>query len=242
MAHASAGPGLTAMPYAHFLLSGLSIVLIDLLLAGDNALVIALAVRSLPQRQRRLCIVCGAGLAVVLRVALTMVAAQILELRFLKLVGGLLVLWIAYKVLVDVSETQGGSPAPRRFLAAIWYITAADLTMSIDNVLAIAGASNGHLGLIVFGLGLSIPFVVFSSNLLSKLMDRYPILVYLGVAILGKVAGDMMLTDPFVAKAIGLSALIRSIVDAVLIAGVLLVGTQVARARRRQAARKAGPA
>jgi YjbE family integral membrane protein len=230
------------MPYAHFLLSGLSIVLIDLLLAGDNALVIALAVRALPDRQRRLGIVCGAGLAVLLRVALTAVAAQILTLRFLRLVGGLLVLWIAYKVLVDVSDTQSDAPAPRRLLGAIWYITAADLAMSIDNVLAIAGASNGNLGLIVFGLGLSIPLVVFSSNLLSKLMDRYPILVYLGVAILGKVAGDMIVNDPFVIQKMQPSMPVHYLVDAVLIVGVLLLGTKVARARRKKRARRAGPA
>ncbi len=220
------------MPLAHFLLSGFSIVLIDLVLAGDNALVIALAVRSLPPQQRRLGIVCGAGLAVVLRIALTVFAARLLTLPFLKLAGGLLVLWIAFKVLVDVSEKQAGAPAPRRFFQAIWQITAADLTMSIDNILAIAGASNGNFWLIVFGLGVSIPFVIFSSNLLSKLMDRYPILIYLGVAILGKVAGDMIVGDPFLKERMRPSPAAHYIIDAVLIVAVLALGMAAGRRKR----------
>ena len=221
------------MPLARFLLNGFSIVLIDLVLAGDNALVIALAVRALPKHQRRVGIVCGAGLAVVLRIALTAGAASLLVLPFLKLAGGLFVLWIAFKVLVDVSGPQPEAPTPRRFLRAIWQVTAADLTMSIDNILAIAGASGGNFGLIVFGLCLSIPFVIFSSNLLSKLMDRFPILIYLGVAILGKVAGDMVVGDPFLIKKLHPSPTARYILDAVLIVGVLAAGVAAGRARRR---------
>jgi YjbE family integral membrane protein len=224
------------MSFAHFLLSGFSIVLIDLLLAGDNALVIALAVRGLPPRQRRWGIICGAGLAVALRIGLTFAAARLLALPFLKLAGGILVLWIAFKVLVDVSESPDAAPTQRKLLKAIWYITAADLTMSVDNILAIAGASNGHLGLIVFGLGLSIPFVVFSSNLLSKLMDRFPILLYLGVAILARVAADMILGDPFVETRLHTSIAALYIVDASLIVGVLVLGRQAARRRRKRPA------
>jgi YjbE family integral membrane protein len=221
------------MTVAHFLLAGLSIVLIDLLLAGDNALVIALAVRGLPRQQRRWGIVCGAALAVVLRISLTLAAARLLTLPFLKLAGGVLVLWIALKVLVDVSEAPDAAPASHRLLKAIWYITAADLTMSVDNILAIAGASNGNLALIVFGLGLSIPVVVFSSNLLSKLMDRFPVLVYLGVAILARVAADMILSDPFVESHWRQSPAVRYLIDAVFIVGVLVLGTHLARARQR---------
>jgi YjbE family integral membrane protein len=224
------------MPLAHFLLSGLSIVLIDLVLAGDNALVIALAVRALPREQRRIGIVCGAGLAVLLRIVLTLAAARLLVLPFLKLAGGLLVLWIAAKVLIDVSEHHERTRAPGRFWEAIWYITAADLTMSVDNILAIAGASNGNIGLIVFGLGLSIPFVIFSSNLLSKLMDCYPILVYLCVAILGKVAGDMIMGDPFVIEKLHPPQPAHYVVDALLIAAVLTTGTLIGRRRRTKSA------
>ena len=155
----------------HFLLSGLKIVLMDLLLAGDNALVIALAVRALPRHERRIGLIGGAGAAVVLRVVLTVMAARLLTVPYLQIVGGLLILWIAIKVLIDASAPPDAAPAPTRFLQAIWYIVVADLTMSTDNVLAIAGASKGNFWLIAFGLALSIPFVVFSSNLLSKL-DR----------------------------------------------------------------------
>jgi YjbE family integral membrane protein len=223
------------MPLARFLLTGLSIILIDLVLAGDNALVIALAVRALSKQQRRLGILCGAGLAVVLRIALTAVAARLLTLPFLKLAGGLLVLWVAFKVLVDVSGPEEKAPSPGRFFQAIWQITAADLTMSIDNILAIAGASGGNFGLIVFGLGLSIPFVIFSSNLLSKLMDRYSILVYLGVAILGKVAGDMITADPFVVQKMQPSTAAHYVVDVVLMVAVLAMGMYAGRARHKPA-------
>jgi YjbE family integral membrane protein len=223
------------MSTAHFLLSGLSIILIDLLLAGDNALVIAMAVRALPRRERRVGIICGAAVAVVLRVALTAVAARLLVLSYVQLAGGLLVLWIAFKVLVDASDMPDAAPAPRRFVQAIWLIVFADLTMSIDNILAIAGASQGHVSLIVFGLCLSIPFVVFSSNLLADLMDRYPALIYLGAAILGKVAGDMMLEDPFVVRVLHPSDVVRYLADALLIATILVAGRQISASRRRQA-------
>ena len=223
----------------HFLLAGLSIIVIDLLLAGDNALVIALTVRALPKRERRLGIAGGAALAVVLRIILTSVAARLLTLPFLQLAGGLLVLWIAFKVLVDASDPPDAAPAPHRLLQAIWYITAADVTMSLDNILAIAGASRGDLRLIVFGLALSIPFVIFSSNLLAKLMDRYPVTVYVGVGILCKVAGDMILADQFVVRAIHPSTLARYVIDAVLIAIVLTVGMRVGRARRERVSDRA---
>jgi YjbE family integral membrane protein len=170
---------------------------------------------------------------VALRIALTAAAARLLTIPFLKLAGGVLVGWIAFKVLIDVSEPPEATPAPGRFWKAIWYITAADLTMSVDNILAIAGASRGNFGLIVFGLGLSIPLVVFSSNLLSRLMDRYPILVYLGAAILGRVAGEMIMTDPFIVDRLHPSTLARYIAEAVCILAVLVAGIHVARSRRK---------
>jgi len=207
-----------------FLLNGLRIVLIDLLLAGDNALVIALAVRSLPRRERRVGTACGAGLAVVLRVALTFVAARLLDLEYLKLAGGLFVLWIAWRVLGDVCEAPEKTPAPRRLLEAVWYVVFADLTMSTDNILAIAGASNGHLGLIIFGLALSIPFVVFSSNLLADLMNRYPVTVYLGVGILGQVGADMVLTDASLVRALHPSDAVRYGIEGAAVIALIAAG------------------
>lgn len=207
------------------LINGFKIVLIDLLLAGDNALVIAMAVRALPERQRRIATTCGAAAAVALRIVVTIVAARLLSIEFLKMLGGALVLWIAVKVLADSSTPPGHEPARGSLLRAIWLIVFADITMSIDNILAVAGAARGNATLIVFGLCVSIPFVVFASNLIAAMMDRYTVIVYLGVAILGQVGGEMMLTDPFVARTLHPSQTLMWTAEAVAIAGVLAAGT-----------------
>jgi YjbE family integral membrane protein len=209
---------------ARFLASVMQIVVIDLLLAGDNALVIAMAVRSLPKRERRIGTACGAAAAVALRVALTYVAARLLQIPYLQLAGGLFILWIAVKVLRDANDPPDAAPASKRLLQAIWYVVFADLTMSTDNILAIAGASNGNFGLILFGLGVSIPFVVFSSNLLADLMNRYPWTMYIGSAILGKVGGDMILRDPFMVGLLHPSDVLRYAVDAVLVVAIVTLG------------------
>ena len=208
----------------HFLLSALAIVLIDLLLAGDNALVIALAVRALPKHERRIGVLCGAAGAVALRVALTTVAARLLTIPYLQIAGGIFILWIALKVLIDVSTPPDQAPAPRRFRQAIWYVIAADVTMSTDNILAIAGASKGDFWLILFGLAVSIPFVVISSNLLANLMDRFPALIYLGAGILGKVGGEMILTDPFVWRTWNPTDAARYAVEATLALALIAYG------------------
>ena len=207
-------------PLYAFLIDCLSIVLIDLLLAGDNALVIAMAVRSLTPRERRIGITFGAAAAVALRIAITVAAAQLLTIEFIKLSGGVLVIWIAVKVFADTNAPQPGSKAPSRFAQAIWFIVVADITMSTDNILAVAGASHGNISLIVFGLCLSIPFVVMSSSLLSKLMDRYPWVMYLGAAILGKVGGEMIITDPFVRRTVHPSEIAIYIAEAAAMAAI----------------------
>lgn len=220
------------MPLGQLLYGILSIVFIDLLLAGDNALVIAMAVRSLAPRERRIGTICGAGAAVVLRVGLTFVAAKLLNIEFLKLVGGAFVLWIAVKVLVDASEPPETEHVPKRLAQAIWYIVFADLTMSTDNVLAIAGASKGNLVLIIFGLCLSIPFVVLSANLLANLMDRYPFTIYIGAGILGRVGGEMILTDGFVVRQWHPSLTLEYAIEAAL-ALILIVGGKLYCDRRK---------
>jgi YjbE family integral membrane protein len=207
-------------PLARLLIDGSSIVLIDLLLAGDNALVIALAVRSLPARQRRTGMILGALAAVLLRAAITVVAVKLLNVEFVKLAGGAFVLWIAIKVFTDTEIPEQDAAKAGRIWQAVWYIVFADITMSIDNVLAIAGASHGNLALIVFGLGVSIPFVVLSSNMLVLLMNRYPWTVYIGAAILGEVAADMMLTDGFITRTLHPS---QAVIIGVKIATVALV-------------------
>jgi YjbE family integral membrane protein len=212
-------------------IGGLSIVLIDLLLAGDNALVIAMAVRSLSERQRRIAIRSGAAAAVALRIVVTIVAARLLGIEFLKIIGGVLVLWIAIKVLSDTHAHGRAVPAQSSLLQAIWLIVFADITMSVDNVLAIAGAARGSIPLIIFGLGVSIPLVVFSSNLIAKMMDRYPIVVYIGAAILGRVGGEMIMTDPWVTSNFHPSDPAIWICEAALIVLILVAGRILGRRR-----------
>jgi YjbE family integral membrane protein len=214
-----------------WVLAILSIVLIDIVLAGDNAVVIALAVRTLPPKQRLLGITLGSGVAVALRVVLTFVAAQLLAINYIKLIGGLLILWIAVKLLVDNTGEKAQGKEARTLWQAVWLILVADITMSIDNVLAVAGASKGSFGLLVFGLGLSIPLVVFTSNLLSKLMDRYPVIIYIGAALLGKVGGDMIMSDRLVEENFPLQPWLVHGVESLLAIGVILVALACRRRR-----------
>ncbi len=201
----------------------INIVIIDIILAGDNAVVIAMAVRSLPRKQRQWGIILGAGAAVLLRVVLTFFVAQILGIQFIKLAGGVLIAWIAVKLFIEGAPEQADKEA-KTLLQAMWLIVVADITMSTDNVLAVAGASHGNAFLLFFGLALSIPFVVFTSNLLSMLMDRYPIIIYIGAAVLGRVAGEMIFTDPFVVSWLAPPAWFRYTMEAVLAVGVIVVG------------------
>jgi YjbE family integral membrane protein len=214
--------GLDRLDWAFFLRL-LNIVIIDLILAGDNAVVIAMAVRSLPRRQRRWGIILGSGAAVILRVVLTFFVAQLLGIQFLKLAGGALIAWIAVKLFVEGTPEQADKEA-KNLLQAMWLIVVADITMSLDNVLAVAGASHGDLFLLIFGLALSIPLVVFTSNLLSMLMDRYPVIIYIGAAVLGRVAGEMIFTDPAVEHWLNPSPWFRYAMEAVFAVGVILVG------------------
>lgn len=207
-----------------FLFDAFSIILINILLSGDNAVVIALAVKSLDPRQRRLGIVLGAGVAAALRIVLTFFAGELLTFDYVQFIGGLLILWIAVKLITEaVEEAEGLTPAVSLWHAT-WLILVADLTMSTDNVLAIAGIAKGNFGLLVFGLGTSIAFVVFASDLLARVMDRYRAVIYAGGAILGRVAGDMMTSDPWVKSRLRLSHPTEFGVQIVCAVGVLLAG------------------
>jgi YjbE family integral membrane protein len=178
-----------------FIMSFLSIVAIDLVLAGDNAVVIAMAAHRLEPRQRKQAIFVGAALAVILRVLTTFVVAQLLQFPFLSAIGGLLVGWIAVKLLLDEGEKHEADREVKGFWHAIWIIAVADFIMSTDNIIAIGGASGGHFGLILFGLILSIPIIMFCSAWISSLMDRYPWLAEVGAGILGWTAGQMVAHD-----------------------------------------------
>jgi YjbE family integral membrane protein len=177
------------------------IIIIDITLAGDNALVIALAVRQLPPRQRFWGRVWGTGGAVVLRIAFITVATFLLKVPLLPFVGGVLLVWIAVKLVRQTaSEGEAKVRSGSSLREAIWIVIVADAVMSLDNVLGVAGAARGDLFLVVFGIALSIPIVVWGSGLLSTLMIRFGWIVWVGGAILGYVAGDMMLHDPAVVR------------------------------------------
>ena len=207
-----------------FLIGFLSIIIINFILSGDNAFVIAMAVRSLPKKQRMRGIAFGVGAAVILRIVLTFFAAQLLQIEYVKFIGGTVIIWIAIKLLVEGAPEEEFQKEAKTLWQAIWIIVVADITMSIDNVLAIAAASKGNLFLLIFGLGLSIPIVIFASTLLAMLMDKYPIIIYIGAAILGQVGGEMMVTDLFVVQQINPSKIFQYSVEAFFTIGVIVVG------------------
>ena len=192
----------------HFWARWLAIVVLDLTLAGDNALVIALAVRTLPRRQQFWGRVWGSAGAVVLRLAFITVITYLLQIPLLQFVGGLLLVWIAVKLVrqVDGGEGDHAHGKARRgtsLLEAVWIIIVADVVMSLDNVLAVAGAAHGDLVLVVFGIAVSLPLVVWGSGILARLMNRFVWIIWLGGGILGYVAGEMMLKDQIVTGWLG---------------------------------------
>lgn len=186
------------MTSPQFWVAMVQIIVINLLLSGDNAIVIALACRNLPPKQRRWGVILGAGAAVVLRIILTFFAIQLLTLPWLKLVGGVLLIWIGVKLIADDPDGEHEVKASDKLLAAVWTITIADLVMSIDNVLGVAAAAKGSLLLLIFGLVLSVPIVIGGSQIIMKLIERLPLLVVAGGGLLGYVAAEMMITDPVV--------------------------------------------
>jgi YjbE family integral membrane protein len=176
------------------------IVLIDLMLAGDNALVIALAVRSLPRRQQLIGRIFGTAGAVILRVLLIAIATALLVMPFVQLAGGVLLIWIAWKLVRPSAEHEDGHnvKAGSTLYRAIYIIVVADAVMSLDNVVGVAGAAHGDMRLVVFGIALSIPIVVWGSGVLARLMGRFAWIIWVGGGVLGHVAGEMILRDAVV--------------------------------------------
>jgi len=207
-----------------FLIGFLSIILVNLVLSGDNAFVIAMAVKSLPRKQRMNGIAFGVGAAVVLRVVLTFFAAMLLQIQYVKLIGGAVIIWIAVKLLMEGAPEDKLREDAKSLWHAIQIIIVADMTMSLDNVLAVAAASKGNFFLLIFGLGLSIPIVMFASTLLVLLMDKYPIVIYVGAAVLGQVGGEMMVTDPFIVRILNPSDILTYVVEAFFTVGVIVAG------------------
>ncbi len=183
-----------------FLGALLTIIGVNIVLSGDNAVVIALAARSLQGRQQKLAIFWGSGAAIIMRIILTVFAVQLLAFPWLKILGALLLLWIGIKLLVP-EEGDENIAGHSNLLAAIKTILVADLVMSIDNVIAVAAAADAapaeyKMTLLVLGLAISIPLIIFASTLLMKLMERFPVIITVGAALLGFVAGEMAITDP----------------------------------------------
>src|SRR6478672_8025492 len=172
----------------------LKIIGVNIVLSGDNAVVIALAARSLKGKQQKQAIFWGSGAAIVMRIVLTLFAVALLELEWLKLVGSALLLWIGVKLLIP--EDDGDDiQASDNLMVAIRTILIADLVMSLDNVIAVAAAAGGHWGLLIIGLAISIPLVIFGATLLLKLMERWPVIITIGAGLIGWVAGEMLVAD-----------------------------------------------
>ncbi len=186
--------GWDKLDQAEFWLAFLKIVWINILLSGDNAVVIALACRGLPPRQRLWGMVLGAGVAVILRVVFTGVVASLLLLPYLKIAGGVALLYIAAKLLVP--EAASSRPAGQHLWHAVYIVAVADIIMSLDNVIAIAAAAEGNMALLVLGLAVSVPLIVAGAALIMALLDRVPLLIWGGAALLGWIAGEVIVTDP----------------------------------------------
>lgn len=224
-----------------FFVSLLQIIWIDILLSGDNAVVIALACRSLPDNQRKWGIILGAGAAILLRVIFAIFIVYLLQVPYLKLIGGVLLFWIAVKLMLPEEGGEGEHVASGgNLFSAVRTIVIADAVMSLDNVIAIAAASHGRVELLILGLLISIPLIVYGSTMVLKALERFPLLITAGGALLGWIAGDVLITDPVLVDWVEQRAsflhdwYVAPIVGALF---VVIVGLSLARiieARRRQ--------
>lgn len=226
---------LEEMATSQFWWSLLQIIGIDLILSGDNAVVIALACRSLPPQQQRWGIILGAGAAIGLRIIFAAIIVYLLAIPFLKLVGSLLLFWIAIKLIMPEPETIEGESidAKSNLWGAVYTIALADAVMSLDNVIGIAAAAKGSVFLIVLGLLISIPLIIWGSTLILKLLHRFPMIVMAGGALLGYVAGDIGVTDPFIAQWVNQNLPILHTLAPILGAAiVIIIGHVLARRSR----------
>ena len=214
---------------ADFWIGLLKIIWINIILSGDNAVVIALAARSLPPDQQKKAVLFGSGAAVVLRIVLTVVAAQLLAMPYLQLVGGALLLWIGIQLLGDNHEGEGEAKEYGSLMAAVRTILIADLVMSLDNVIAVAAAAKGSTTLLILGLAISIPLVIFGSTLMIRLMERFPIVITFGAGLIGWVGGETMISDNVLISTVEGAHWLHYAGPVLGAAAVLGVGTLLAR-------------
>ncbi len=210
-------------------------MVVDLTLSGDNAVVIAAAAKSLPPDLRKRALIAGAACAVITLVTATFFASRLLHVKFLQVIGGIAILWIALNLFREEPPLQSSAGNLTGLWKAMWFIIVADVTMSTDNILAIAALAQGNFALLLFGLGISIPLVVFASGLLAALMDKYQVIVYIGAALLGRVAGQMITTDAFIAQRFAPSEPVRYSAEAAGAIGVLLTGWWIRKRSRKGA-------
>jgi YjbE family integral membrane protein len=214
--------------------AGLSIVLINLVLSGDNAVVIGMAAHRLPARQRRTAIVLGSGAAIVLRIILTAAATILLQLPWIRLVGGSLLLWIAFKLLEEEEEQHGGVGKAEGFYEAISTIIVADFVMSVDNILGVAAAAHGDLALLIFGLAFSMVVVMVGGSLIASMIDRFWWLAYVGSAVIIWTGADMIFEDAAVESVLGHATQATDALEALITAVILLAAHYVHRHRPMQ--------
>jgi YjbE family integral membrane protein len=207
------------------LLKIFGIIWINVILSGDNAVVIALACRGLPESKRRVGMLLGAGVAVVLRIVFTVLVASLLSTPFLKIVGGALLLWIAVKLLLEEDSEDGAIKETDRLWNAVWTVAIADAVMSLDNVLAIAAVAKDSTLLLVLGLAISIPLIVAGAALIMAILERAPVLVWAGAGLLGWVAGDMILSDPWLVGRLGEETAHWAEMPAAVLATVFVLAT-----------------
>jgi YjbE family integral membrane protein len=217
-----------------FLISILQIIAIDILLGGDNAIVIALASRNLPERQRNKAILLGTGLAIIVRVVLTIVAVYLLNIPFLYLAGGILLVIIAYKLILEEDE-ELEVKAGKNLSDAVRTIVFADIAMGLDNVLAVAGAAHGNIILVVIGLLVSVPIIIWGSKIILHFMERFPALIYIGAGVLAFTAAGMIVEEQMIHSFFEQYEMLKYGVYIFLIAGVIFAGilTNAFKKRRR---------
>ncbi|WP_316569993.1 TerC family protein [Neobacillus sp. YIM B06451] len=207
-----------------FLTALMAIVMIDLVLAGDNAIVIGLAARNLPKNQQKKVILWGTAGAIIIRALATIIVVQLLKIPGLLLVGGVLLIWIAIKLLVE--EKGHDVKAGGSFWAAIRTIIIADALMGLDNVLAVAGAAHGSFVLVILGLLISVPIVVWGSTLILKWVDRFPIIITIGAAVLGWTASKMIVSEPFLMEYFA-NPFVKYGFELLIVAAVVLIGRAI---------------
>jgi YjbE family integral membrane protein len=238
--------GWSDMGQTTFWVALLKIMWINVLLSGDNAVVIAMACRGLPPQQRLWGMVLGAGVAVVLRIVFTGVVASLMLLPYLKIVGGLALFYIAAKLLVPENPDEDEAEATEHLWRAVKIVAIADIIMSLDNVIAIAAAAGGNFALLVIGLAVSIPLIVAGAALIMALLDKYPILVWAGAALLGWIVGEVIITDPvvqgYLEPKLGAEGFHYVTLFAALIGAILVLAVGGTWRRNKQAARAQGAA